>query len=147
MFKISDTIFCGPRPIVSELKGILNVINLEQGWFEFFHGMMNQEFGQCLDAGILPLHIPFGDVLPPSFEQLDIAYNAVVKCKGNVYFHCLRGKDRTGMVRASVRVKHQNWKIEDAIKECLDLGGLTFPYSVLGWETRLRDYLKCSKRL
>ncbi len=142
--QVSENIFCGPRPTTDEIhalaqKGVTTIVNLERGWFELIHGQMNQESYDCISAGITPINIPMGDVAAPTIKELDAAHMAVLYGE-TVYFHCLRGKDRTGMVRAILRVD-QGWTIDAAVKECLDLGGLAFPYSYLGWEKRLREFL------
>lgn len=36
---------------------------------------------------------------------------------GGVAFHCKSGKDRTGLVAAYLRIKYQDWTVEDAIAE------------------------------
>lgn len=152
VFKISDKVFCGPRPTTAEMhalsqQGIRSILSLQRGWFEFLHGQTNYEFIDAVNAGIIPLHIAMGDVAPPTFEELSAAHAMVLYQQefGNVYFHCMRGKDRTGMLRAILRVLDQNWGAEEAIRECHDLGGLAFPYSILGWERMLREFLITSK--
>lgn len=148
IFKISNTVFCGPRPTTDQMhalsqQGIRSILSLERGWFEFFHGQTNGEFIAAANAGIIPLHIDLGDVMPPTLGELSAAHAMVLYQQefGSVYFHCMRGKDRTGMLRAIIRVMDQSYGVEAAICECLRLGGLAWPYSVLGWETRLRDFL------
>jgi protein-tyrosine phosphatase len=37
--------------------------------------------------------------------------------KGGVIFHCKSGKDRTGLVAGYLRIKYQNWTLEDALVE------------------------------
>lgn len=147
MFKVSEKVFCGPRPTTDEIHklaqmGVATIVNLERGWFELIHGKVNEEFADCVSAGITPLHIAFGDVYAPTIKELGAAHVAIIyaQMNGSVYFHCLRGKDRTGMVRAIFRVD-QGWTVDKAVAECLSLGGLAFPYSILGWEKRLREFL------
>lgn len=148
VFKISDKVWCGPRRTTDEIhdlfqQGVRSILSLERGYFEFFHGQTNGEIIDVLDAGMWPFHIALGDVVAPSLPELNAAHEIIVEAQefGIVYFHCLRGKDRTGMLRAICRVMDQEWSIDDAMSECHKLGGLRFPYSVLGWEHRLREFL------
>lgn len=149
VFKVSEKVFCGPRPTTDQMhalsqQGIRSMLSLERGWFEFFHGQTNAEFIDAMNAGIIPLHIALGDLAPPTFDELAAAHVMVIYAQewGNVYFHCMRGKDRTGMLRAIIRVLDQDFDIDHAIRECHGLGGLRFPYSMLGWERRLREFCK-----
>lgn len=151
-FKISDSVWCGPRPSTDEMhalsqQGVRSILSLERGYFELFHRQTNGEFIDAMNAGIIPLHIALGDVFAPSLEELYCAHAMAVEAQtwGTVYFHCRRGKDRTGMLRAICRVMDQDWSIEDAVSECLRLGGLAFPYTILGWEKRLREFLADAK--
>ncbi len=60
----------------------------------------------------------------PEMEDIDYFLRIMVmsKCAGNlpVFVHCMSGKDRTGAVIASYRVRVMGWSKEEAINEMLD---------------------------
>lgn len=142
-------IWRGPHPLTTEdfnqLKslGIQTILNLEAGYFDFFHGRTNQEFDMASQFGMQPLHIQCGDIFPPKMSDIQAAIAAMAALSnGKVYVHCLHGVDRTGIVCAAYRVKVLSWNLENAIDEMYSLGFHKFPYEWLGWENRLREFCK-----
>jgi protein-tyrosine phosphatase len=89
--------------------------------------------------GIDTIHLAMSDFTAPTFAELTCAMQILQRNK-RVYFHCRRGKDRTGCVRCCYRVLFQGWEIERAINEMVELGHATFPY--FWWRDHLRKYLK-----
>ena len=125
----------------SELRrlGISHIINLQMGYVDFFIPKdRNHEIHLADKVNILTTHLMMSDFMAPTFQDLDCALS-ILKKYGGVYFHCRRGKDRTGMVRAAFRVLHQNWDVERAIKEMDDLGHAKFPY--FWWQPHLKKYI------
>lgn len=121
-------IWCGPdvktEKDIVELKGhgIKYVLSLQMGWIDFFFNKRrNEEAVMCINHGIVPIHIMMSNLWAPTQIELATALKILKKYDG-VYFHCRRGKDRTGAVRALYRVAIQGWQIEDAIKEMNELG-------------------------
>lgn len=120
-----------------ELKSFNTILNLERKWFEFLHGINNREVMMTVRHGMTPISLPMSDATPPTFEELDTALQIIIL--GFVFFHCLTGKDRTGMVRACYRVKVQGWTVDTAINEMLSLG-MHYIYRPF-WVPHLREYL------
>lgn len=123
----------GPRPSsMGDLGsiGAQTVINLETGWFEFFHDRNGEESEWAKWLNIDLIHYPLSDVHAPKFSQvLDI--HRLIKNgigRGNVHFHCLHGEDRTGYIAASWRILQQGWSVDDAIAEMKAKGFHTIPY-------------------
>lgn len=145
--KVSDHLSRGPRPEnMDELKalGIQEIINLEVGWFEFFHNLEGKEKEQAFSALIGYDHLPISDWMFPTKKEFDSIMNVLIVAAINdekIYIHCLHGQDRTGIVCAAYRVKVQNWKVDDAINEMYSMGFHKFPYEFLGWVRELREYL------
>lgn len=126
-----------------QIAGVKTILNLERGYFEFFHGQMNDEVVKASIHKLTPLHLQLGDVCPPSRAELYTALNlvnAAIK-NGGVYIHCLHGVDRTGLVCAMVRRYWNKWTIDECIKEMYDKGFHKFPYESLGWVERLKECL------
>lgn len=160
--QIDTNLWRGPRPdSMDELKaiGIQQIINLEVGWFEAFHGKEGQEKEQAFTALISYEHCPISDWMFPTKKELDKILDAIRIASsisdsvrtttrlvpGKCYVHCLHGFSRTGLVIASYRVKNQGWPIDKAIQEMLDMGFEVFPYKYLGWIDALMNYLKCPR--
>lgn len=142
--QIDKNVFRGPRPDnMDDLKarGVQTIINLETGWFEWFHGESGQEKERAEKAGINYFHIPIDDILFPCKEKMDDIVWFLEQDKVT-YVHCRHGNDRTGIVCAAYRVKVQHWSVDQAIAEVYSMGFHKFPYEFpLGWEKSLRRYL------
>lgn len=128
-----------------QIFGVKTVLNLERGYFEWFHGELNQETVLSSIHELTPIHLQLGDIVPPTPTELYTALNLVnkaVKAGGGVYIHCLHGVDRTGLVCAMLRRHWNKWTPDECIKEMYDKGFHKFPYEALGWVNRLRDCLR-----
>lgn len=127
-----------------ELKrqGVKSVLNLERGYFDFFHDTVNQESSWVLGLQMIPIDMPFGDIIAPTKNELDSCL-VVLRDKatfGPTYFHCYAGKDRSGILGAYTRVKLEGWPIDKAIDEMFSLGFNKTLYGPLGWVDSLRTY-------
>lgn len=147
----NDPIFRGPRPGMNmlawgdlQIAGVKTIINLERGYFEFFHGQMNEEIVQASIHGMTPIHLQLGDILPPSRAELFTALNLMSEAvkRGGVYVHCLHGVDRTGLVCAMWRYYRQKFTAAQAIDDLYKNGFHRFPYEALGWVKRLESCLR-----
>jgi len=150
--KVTSGLYRGPHlqdafksKMPPEAFGIRSVLNLQRGYFEFLHGTVNTEIEECARRGILPVHLPLGDLKAPSIAELNAALdliNMLIGTCGAVYVHCLHGVDRTGMVIAAHRIACQTWSFEKARDEMFEKGFHRFPYEALGWVKRLEEFSK-----
>jgi protein tyrosine/serine phosphatase len=129
MIQIAPNIFRGSRPS-DELSAVKISINLEVGWFEFWHQSAERERQACKKFGVIYYHLPMSDWAKPAIPQLEKVCRLMrnVSRVSPVLFHCLHGKDRTGIVAASYRIMYQGWAVEAAIEEMYALGFHRFPY-------------------
>ncbi len=131
------TLYRGARPTVDDLRQVKFDINLEVGWFEFFHGETAQERAWCTGMGVAYLHRPMSDLFKPGRREITqiIDQAQFWLFKGHsVLIHCLHGEDRTGIVCAAYRIKYQNWPVEKAIAEMYEEGFHKIPYKIpLDW--------------
>jgi protein tyrosine/serine phosphatase len=108
--------------------GIRTVVNLRH-----YHGA-REERG-CRERGLNYVHIVVASSDAPSDEDvtrfLKIATDPVQQ---PVYFHCWRGKDRTGVFCAAYRMAVDGWTREEAIGEMEAFGFFQ------GWRD-LREYV------
>lgn len=127
--------------LANEYK-IASVLNLERGYFEFFHGKMNADFIGAVENGLIHCHLQLGDLLPPSVDELRAAVHLVqhLLTIGPTYIHCLHGVDRTGMVVAAYRIAVEGRSFEEARDEMFSKGFHRFPYENLGWVDRLQEF-------
>lgn len=124
-------LYRGSRPTLDELKLVKFDINLEVGWFEWFHGEVEQERRWCAFHDVSYVHRPMSDIFPPLRQEL----MSIVKqarfwlFKGqSVLIHCLHGEDRTGLVIAAYQIMHLGYSKEKAIEEMYSSGFHQFPY-------------------
>lgn len=124
-------LFRGPRPSQEDLTNVKFDINLEVGWFEFFHGHERQEQDWCMALNVTYFHKPLSDFTVPSrlavLSVIDQARYWLFKGQ-NVLIHCLHGEDRTGICIAAYRIKYQGWTVDRAREEMFSLGFHKFPY-------------------
>lgn len=138
-----NVLYRGPMPRtdkdIGQLDdlGIQAVLSLQRGWFEVFHGRLNWESIECINSDITPVQIHMGNLFPPSILEISAAVNMICLSSAPVYVHCLRGKDRTGIVCAAYRMS-QGWTLERAWDEAVSLGFHLLPYGF--WERRLREW-------
>lgn len=131
----SNFLIRGPRPMSFDDFVAIDAqtfINLEVGWFEFFHGRAREEDRWADRApGRVVIHHPLSDFHAP----YDWEINNILKTirvglmRGNVYIHCLHGVDRTGFVCAKVKLFYGLCTRQAAIEEMLAKGFHTFPYA------------------
>lgn len=125
------TLYRGPRPTLDELKLVKFDINLEVGWFEWFHGEAEEERRWCTFQNVAYLHRPMSDVFPPSRQELiSIAKQAHIWLQkgASVLIHCLHGEDRTGLAIATYQILFLGYAKEHAIEEMYAQGFHRFPY-------------------
>lgn len=132
----------GPRPTSPDvIKQFKTVINLEVGWFDFFHGELQQERDWCAGLEVNYVHHPMSDLCRPSKTELCeiLAQIQLAKANGPTLVHCLHGEDRTGMVCAAYRILMQNWRPFVAIDEMYKFGFHQWAYA---WWTPVLRSLK-----
>ena len=82
--------------------------------------------------GMAAFHIPMAAERPPSSIEekrfLDLVSDTSLH---PVFVHCVRGKDRTGVMIALYRVRIQGWSTQDAIAEMKHFGYSSNAYPAL----------------
>ena len=114
--RVAPGIYRGSQPTLEGLRtlksmGIRTVVNLRH-----YHGKGEAE--GCREVGLDYVRIPLASTEEPSDADtrrfLAIVTDAT---RQPVYFHCWRGKDRTGTMCAVYRVAVQHWSADDALAE------------------------------
>jgi tyrosine-protein phosphatase SIW14 len=114
--RIAPGVYRGNQPTLEGLRtlkslGVRTVVNLRH-----YHG--KAEADGCREVGLDYLRIPLASTEEPSDADTR-RFLAIVTdaSRQPVYFHCWRGKDRTGTMCAVYRVAVQHWSAEDALAE------------------------------
>jgi protein-tyrosine phosphatase len=146
---VDGRIWRGPRPYHPDdydslgQQKINTLLNLEYGWYDWLHDELN--FENCLATlhGMIPLHMTLSDIFPPRAIYIDSVLSMLRDPRyGNIYIHCAKGVDRTGVVCAAYRVKVQGWTPDRAIAEMFDMGFHKFPY--IYWVPSVEKYLSAA---
>ena len=113
---VAPGIYRGAAPTAKGLDGlkalgIKTVVNLRH-----YHG--NTEEKLCRERGIDYERVILESSDAPSDDDVRRFLEIVTDVKRQpVYFHCWRGKDRTGAMCAAYRIKVEGWLLEDARRE------------------------------
>ena len=136
MTQVRTGIWRGARPASADIKAIA-----EQG-VKYILNLEDPQPGEQAEAerlGIRFVSYPWGEILPPTFEQLRVAgYDCRNFAAQGMLIHCTHGVDRTGAAVFADRVENSRWTFEKAYQEMLDVGHHVFFY--WWWRARLRDY-------
>ena len=127
---LNGKVYRGQRPrSFSQLEGlgVTDVINLQSGAHEFFHNDP-YEFEKAQDFGMQEHNILCSDITPPKESQMLKVSEIIKNAKGNVYIHCLHGKDRTGFTCAYLRMTQEGWSFSEAREEMFSKGFHKVPY-------------------
>jgi hypothetical protein len=120
--QLNEQLFRGSAPLpneVVELKkrlGINKIISLDKE-----SGVKIARI--CHLLGIKHLIFPLEQSeLVPLFKLLSQDIYHLLMKDGPTFFHCIEGKDRTGLLGALYRCKFLGWSCEKALKEAVEIG-------------------------
>lgn len=140
--KLGHNIYRGPRPYSHkklESMGIKFRIDLQSGMFEHIYND-ELEFEIPSAYGVTVIDYDLSDVFPPTRTQVHDILSDIDHCDGDVFIHCLHGKDRTGFICAAWHLIHKMpWHL--AIQDLYEKGFHKIPYLWWVWY-HLRRYEK-----
>lgn len=119
--KITDGLYRGSAPTVKDVKhlkdkfGIKKIISLDEE-------SGNRIDRACKLLGIKHIMLPLNGDRSSLLKLLHQNLKKLLIDGGPTYFHCLHGKDRTGLLAALFKCKYMKMDPEDAIKEAKSLG-------------------------
>lgn len=124
--EINGHLFRGARPTDNgfaqlKAKGVTTVIDLENG-----AGEIQWEQKEVESHGMTFISLPLGVVLPPSLAKVDYFFKTVNAPGTVAYFHCMQGRDRTGVMAFCYRIKFDGWTTSQAYAEMKQYGFHTF---------------------
>lgn len=128
--KVNDALHRSGRPTekdVQDIKtlGIKSILSLES--YVAQEDEKEAEEKWILAAGMKLLTVPMNPVTKPTVEEVKQALNYVLDPSNQpILVHCYHGSDRTGIVIAAYRIKHDGWTIDQATKEMQDFGHSAF---------------------
>lgn len=121
--KVSKNLFRGGRlnqkgiQVLKEI-GVKTIINLDN----IIPGKRSLQEGKSL--GMEVYQIPLSPILLSNkdYKKMKDIINLLKNTKHKIYIHCLRGKERTGLMVALHRIMNEGWTLEDAKEEMLEYG-------------------------
>jgi tyrosine-protein phosphatase SIW14 len=122
---VGPRIFRGSAPALPEdfelLRGygVQTIVNLRR----YIPWEIEREAELARRHGLRHIHIPIHSWAVPSKESVEAAVAELADTRnGIVYVHCKRGIDRTGIVVAYYRVRHDGWSPSEAYAEMSHYG-------------------------
>jgi len=122
VYSFAPGLYRGSRPEtlqnVRHLKalGVKTILNLQSTY-------SNEELRWATSNGLARLSLNLCPVLPPSKENVEIALQILTtKELFPIFLHCRMGKDRTGFIVASYRIRVEGVPVEDAKEEMKRMG-------------------------
>jgi protein tyrosine/serine phosphatase len=86
-------------------------------------GATKVEKEQAEKLGMKYVNIPMKPFSAPTNDAVERALALLGQARpGPVFVHCRRGKDRTGVVIACYRIRHDGWSNQQALDEAKKLG-------------------------
>lgn len=83
---------------------------------------LKQEMSEANELGIHVDSIPESGILAPNDKDIAVIEDELVNGSHPIYVHCQHGKDRSGLVIALYRVKHDKWTPKQAHDEWMSYG-------------------------
>ena len=136
--RINSGLYRGAAPTVEGLRslktlGVKTVINLRH-----YHG--NTEERACSKLGLDYVRIALASTDAPRDEDVRLFLSIVTDPRRQpVYFHCLRGKDRTGTLAAVYRITVEKWPLGDALREMDSFGPFKGYKDLRGYVGRIAE--------
>jgi protein-tyrosine phosphatase len=82
-----------------------------------------------LASGMQYVNVPMSGLTPPTDAEISKILALLEDgASGPVFFHCMRGADRTGAVIAAYRIQHDKWDSVQALKEARSRGMSFFQF-------------------
>jgi protein tyrosine/serine phosphatase len=120
---VNDQVLRGGQPTDAGFgklaaMGVKTIIDLQE------EGSRSHDEKKLVKAlGMRYINIPMKGMTTPTEKQISHALKALDDTSGGpVFIHCKRGADRTGVVIACYRVKHDGWDNQKALSEARDYG-------------------------
>jgi Tyrosine phosphatase family len=119
--KITDGLYRGSAPSPKDVKhlkdkfGIKKIISLDEDTGNYIDRA-------CKLLGIKHIMLPLNGKKGPLLNFLRQDLKKLLIDGGPTFFHCLHGKDRTGLLAALFKCKYMGMKPADAIKEAKSFG-------------------------
>ncbi len=137
--KVNSQIYRGGQPTEDGLKqlahmGVKTILDLQEGG-----SRARREEDLVNSLGMRYVNVPMRGMQVPSSDQIErVLATLENRAEGPVFVHCKRGADRTGMVIACYRIRHDGWGNKKALAEARDHGmswyQLPLQYYVLRYE-------------
>lgn len=133
--RVNDRLYRGAQPnnlgiLALQRLGVKTIINLRKE-----ADVWPAEAGVARAAGMVYTNIPMSGTWPPKEDQVLRALAVIESSPDPVFVHCRHGCDRTGAVIACYRIKHDQWTVDQALREAKQ-------YDMAAWSFALKNYVK-----
>jgi protein tyrosine/serine phosphatase len=134
--RVTPQILRGDEPsreglLTLKKMGVRTVINLRHS-----HGSTEEK--ACRELGLDYVRIALASSDAPRDEDVRRFLSIVADpTRQPVYFHCWRGKDRTGMMCAVYRIAVQRWPLDEALAEMDSFGYFEGYHDLRGYVRRI----------
>jgi tyrosine-protein phosphatase SIW14 len=136
--KVNERLYRGGQPKKDGLKklaelGIKTIINLRGESDE-----TKAEGNEAESLGMQFFNIPMSSAGRPTEEQVERLFQIIESSENvPVFIHCRRGSDRTGVIVALSRIKHDGWTDKQALDEAKRYG---MGFIQFGKRDYIKDY-------
>ena len=137
--KVTEGLYRGARPSAADFRNLQSVYNIVTCLDLEGPRFSTEEETWCSQLGIASLLIPMSTIARPELEKVHMAMSFIQAARRPIYVHCHQGVDRTGIVCAAYRVWVQDWPVQDAWAEMMQMGFHKWRY--LFWLPRIREIL------
>ena len=120
--RVNDCVYRGAQPNGEGIRslarlGVRSIINLRMTndvWFA--------EEGEARAMGITYTNVPMSGIGRPTDEQVAKVLSIIETSTAPVFVHCQHGADRTGIIIACYRIRHDKWPSKQALQEAKEYG-------------------------
>jgi protein tyrosine/serine phosphatase len=141
--EVNDQVYRGGQPSQAGLKrlaemGVKTILDLREA------GARSRREEQSANAlGMRYINVGMNGIEAPSSDQIERSLSTLEDHgAGPIFVHCKRGADRTGMVIACYRIRHDGWDNKKALAEAKQHGMRWFQLPMQNYVLRYEPVAK-----
>ena len=139
--KISESLYRGAQPDAAGIEslarlGIKSIINLRMT-----NDVWQAEASAARASGITYTNVPFKVLGRPTDARMTTLLAVIQSLPAPVFVHCEHWCDRTGMIIACYRIRHDGWSKETALDEARKYGLSRLEHGMIDY---IRDFGRAS---
>lgn len=132
--RVNDSLYRGAQPNqlgIESLKrvGVKTIVNLRMT-----NDVWVAEAAEARANGIIYTNVPMRGLGRPTNQQVANVLSIIETFPSPVFIHCEHGSDRTGIIIACYRIKHDQWTSKQALSEAVE-------YGMSKWEVGMKKFV------